>query len=182
MYHTRYLPECILIPFFGIETPIVGIEIGVEGAGGSAALLTYMPNLTLYSIDPFLHMEGKRYEAGARTQDNFDYLYQKSLEKIASFGERGHLIRVKSDDAVSIITMPIDFVWIDGDHEYEQVKRDLANWKPKLKSKSILAGHDWQNEEVHRAILEMFKLEEIRLGDDSIWWITFNESANESIT
>lgn len=37
----------------------------------------------------------------------------------------------------------LDFVFIDGDHSYEGVTRDLAAWYPKIKQGGVLAGHDY---------------------------------------
>ena len=36
-----------------------------------------------------------------------------------------------------------DFIYIDADHSYEAVKKDLENWFPKLKSGGVFAGHDY---------------------------------------
>ena len=37
----------------------------------------------------------------------------------------------------------LDFVWIDGNHEYEAVKADIMAWLPKVKAGGVLAGHDY---------------------------------------
>lgn len=37
----------------------------------------------------------------------------------------------------------IDFVFIDGSHEYEDIKNDIVSWLPKVKKGGILAGHDY---------------------------------------
>lgn len=39
----------------------------------------------------------------------------------------------------------LDFVFIDGDHSYEGVKRDILAWIPKLKIGGILAGDDFSD-------------------------------------
>jgi|ETNvirenome_6_85_1030632.scaffolds.fasta_scaffold08475_2 hypothetical protein len=39
----------------------------------------------------------------------------------------------------------MDFVYIDGDHSYEAVKQDIADWWPKIKQGGILAGHDYND-------------------------------------
>lgn len=49
-----------------------------------------------------------------------------------------------------------DMLFLDGDHAYEAVKLDLANWLPKLRSGGWLALHDWGwAEGVKRAIAEI---------------------------
>ena len=37
----------------------------------------------------------------------------------------------------------IDFVFIDGSHEYEDIKNDIISWMPKVKKGGVLAGHDY---------------------------------------
>ncbi len=37
----------------------------------------------------------------------------------------------------------IDFCFIDGSHEYEDVKKDILAYLPKVKKGGILAGHDY---------------------------------------
>jgi hypothetical protein len=39
----------------------------------------------------------------------------------------------------------LSLCFIDGSHEYEDVKADLIAWLPKVKSGGILAGHDYDN-------------------------------------
>ena len=50
-----------------------------------------------------------------------------------------------------------DFVFIDGDHDYETVKKDISAWMPKVKHGGILAGHDHTKSQpgVIRAICEL---------------------------
>jgi len=37
----------------------------------------------------------------------------------------------------------IDFIYIDADHEYDSVKRDIELYLPKLKKTGIIGGHDY---------------------------------------
>jgi hypothetical protein len=53
----------------------------------------------------------------------------------------------------------VDFVFVDGDHGYEPLKRDLAAWFPKVRPGGTLAGHDYVNADfpgVRRAADEFF--------------------------
>jgi hypothetical protein len=63
-----------------------------------------------------------------------------------------------------------DWIYIDADHSYESVLKDIKNWLPKVKSGGIISGHDYDvhpnqiNGEhfgVDRAVKEIF-------GDDFI--------------
>ena len=49
----------------------------------------------------------------------------------------------------------LDFVFIDAGHEYEEIKNDIINWGPKLKSGGILAGHDFHYPPVTKAVQEL---------------------------
>lgn len=48
-----------------------------------------------------------------------------------------------------------DMVFIDGGHEYEEVKRDIMIWKERLAPNGILCGHDISWPGVRRAINEL---------------------------
>ena len=37
----------------------------------------------------------------------------------------------------------LDFVYVDGDHSYDGVKRDMEAYWPKLRSGGVLCGHDY---------------------------------------
>ena len=57
----------------------------------------------------------------------------------------------------------LDFVYIDGRHDYESVLADLESWWPKLRPGGIFAGHDYLNGRlpngefgVRRAVDEFF--------------------------
>lgn len=50
-----------------------------------------------------------------------------------------------------------NFVYIDGDHSYEGVKKDIANYKSKVSQSGMLAFHDTDKEEVAKAIAEGLK-------------------------
>lgn len=49
----------------------------------------------------------------------------------------------------------IDMVFIDGDHEYKSVKKDIETYWQKLKIGGILSGHDFQNKDVRLAVEEL---------------------------
>lgn len=56
------------------------------------------------------------------------------------------LIRATSDDAIEhglIVNKKVDFVYIDGLHTYEQMKKDIQNYLPLIKEGGFIGGHDY---------------------------------------
>ncbi|MCG8526611.1 MAG: class I SAM-dependent methyltransferase [Opitutales bacterium] len=49
----------------------------------------------------------------------------------------------------------IDFVYLDGGHDYDAVKRDIMAWLPKVKIGSVIAGDDYPWEGVKKAVCEL---------------------------
>lgn len=54
----------------------------------------------------------------------------------------------------------LDLIFLDGDHRYSYIKKDISIWLPKLKKRGILCGHDCEGyysdypEEIKRKINE----------------------------
>jgi predicted O-methyltransferase YrrM len=65
-----------------------------------------------------------------------------------------------------------DFVFIDGNHSYENVYSDIEIWKPVIEPGGMLAGHDFQSEwlGVIQAVNELLPSAEVAEGT-TIWWI-----------
>jgi len=166
----QYLVEDILIPHFGTRAPLIGVEIGVLGASGSSVMLDMMPNLTLYSIDPYKYIPDGVFMA-AEPQAVNDKICAEAKEKLAGFGDRSILIRDFSDNAVTKTPPVVDFVFVDGDHRYEQVRKDIDNYMPKIREGGIIAGHDFLLQTgVVRAVYETFQAEAVYFGPDFLWW------------
>jgi len=70
----------------------------------------------------------------------------------------------------------IDFVFIDCDHVYESVKKDILAWWPKVKKGGIIAGHDFECGEhpgVDQAVGEIFKGDICRDYVDELCWLKY---------
>jgi hypothetical protein len=76
---------------------------------------------------------------------DFNDVYFKFLENMKSF-ENVKNIKKKSDDAIiDLKEQQYDFVYIDGMHTYEQVKKDILNYKDLIKPGGFIGGHDYSD-------------------------------------
>lgn len=119
----------------------IGVEIGCLD-GYSSAVILDASELHLTSIDPFIPDSMEKTLIGSE---------DKYRMNVALFGERSRLIKgYSSDVAKGRILMAstgwnvahLDFLFIDGDHNYEAVLQDYNDWTPLLKTGGILAIHD----------------------------------------
>jgi cephalosporin hydroxylase len=56
-------------------------------------------------------------------------------------------IKLPSMEAVKLYPdHSLEFVFIDAAHDYENVKKDIIAWRPKVKPGGILAGHDYNKD------------------------------------
>jgi predicted O-methyltransferase YrrM len=115
------------------------IEIG-SYAGESTKI--FSENFkSVISIDPFI----SNYDPNDVTC-NFtplEEVYNVFTEVLNKHSNIKH-IRMTSDDAINeLIGEKFDFVYIDGLHTYEQIKKDINNYIPLLKNNCFIGGHDY---------------------------------------
>jgi predicted O-methyltransferase YrrM len=130
-------------------TPTV-VELGswqgkssVMIAGGLAG----RPGARLYCVDPFGRDENPEYQR--LYYDHLVSSMERSLEQAFSDHMRQsgvssitEAIKGYSFEVVQTWTRPIDFLFIDANHEYEAVQRDFEQWEPFVRIGGIVALHD----------------------------------------
>jgi hypothetical protein len=130
-----------------------GAELGTYKGGTTFFLLDNHSKLILHTVDIFERQPGhKDYDTDRHV---FTFTYPWILEKAKNYGNRltvhkgwTHEIADKIPDA------SLDFVFIDADHEYESVKKDIIAWRPKIRKGGLLMGHDIHLEGVKKAVQE----------------------------
>lgn len=116
-----------------------GAEIGVEGGMYSRALCRANPKLRLHCIDPWISDGVYRKQLD---QAYVDGLLATCLKRLR--GYNCNIIRKTSMDAVKDFEdNSLDFVYIDGNHRFEFVVNDMAEWTKKVRPGGIVSGHDW---------------------------------------
>jgi predicted O-methyltransferase YrrM len=68
----------------------------------------------------------------------------------------------------------LDLVFIDANHGYEFVKKDIIKYTPKLKPTGLLTGHDIDYPGVNKAVREMIPAYDVA---PNFVWIKKNESS-----
>jgi len=149
----------------------VGVEIGVLAGEHAEELLKPELGLEkLYLIDPYQpYIEKNRpEEEGEHTFDS--ELPGKVKEKLKRFGKKAIYIYKPSLEAVKDFKDgSLDFVYIDGNHDYQEVRRDIRAWHPKVRIGGIIGGHDYIGiESVRKAVHKEFGDGVEQAGDD--WW------------
>lgn len=131
-----------------IKEDQIGAEIGVcNGVFAWHVLLQKKPK-QLFLIDPW--GPGINFEK----QEVLDKQYEKVAHLFAPY-ERVSILRMRSENAVHLFDDEyFDYVYIDGEHSYEAVKRDLQNYLPKIKCGGYLIGDDLGWEGVRPAVEE----------------------------
>ena len=85
-----------------------------------------------------------------------NYFY-KFYENIRNNNLEGIVIPIRGDSSYTLNihdNESIDIAFIDGDHSYEGVKKDLNIIKNKMKKDGIILCHDYQELSVKKAINE----------------------------
>lgn len=114
------------------------VEIGSLAGISTAIFADYFDVL---SIDPYIpgYAEGDPNSAGSRlkeAQKRFNILFA-NVDNVKQW-------KITSAEASQKIEdKSIDFVYIDACHTYESVREDIALWKPKIKDKGFIGGHDY---------------------------------------
>jgi predicted O-methyltransferase YrrM len=65
----------------------------------------------------------------------------------------------------------LKFVFIDAEHTYEAVKRDITAWLPKVKPGGILSGHDYGHVGVTPAVHEVLGQDNIEIDMTEVIWV-----------
>lgn len=170
--HQRQLTSLLRSHFE--ESPIVGVEIGT-GSGIITQAILSLPNVVrLWTIDPWEYRKDATFEAGRGPQSWHNERMHIALDKMRDRQCAGRVVVciMDSDEAISVIPDKVNFVWIDGHHTEEQVYRDVNNYRAIICEGGLIGGHDFgMAGGVKRAVESIFTSSEIKVGDDTTWWM-----------
>lgn len=152
-----------LIKIYAEKRPkmdLLGLEIGCLRGDFDFDLLSRLGNVRIISIDP---------------APDYNTIFTRWNQNI-KVAERFQLITGTSDHVLHCMPRQFDFAFIDGDHSYEQTRRDILNCWRVIKQGGLLAGHNYEefgdsaHPGVSQAVKEIFGKDNYSLGDDITWW------------
>jgi len=129
--------------------PVKVAEVGVERGNNALDMLEHMSIDELYLIDHYAPYAD--YLGGLCPQDIQDKVYQEMYKRVNAFLDK--VVFITRDATLASTLFPdefFDFVYIDGNHDYECVKSDIKTWLPKVKPGGVLGGHDFDTRNVTR--------------------------------
>jgi hypothetical protein len=141
------------------KTDLIGAEIGIYKGSHSINLIENLPIKCIYLVDPFTNEYTVK-------QTDMNLIYDTAMENLAPYKDKFVMVRKKSQEVVDEVPNDLDFVYIDGDHEYEGVKKDIELYYLKVKKGGIIGGHDYNYSPwpgVTKAVNEFVKNRDIKL-------------------
>lgn len=129
------------------------VEVGSWKGKSTINMALANSKAKIYAIDPFTGSQEHQYKA-----DTDIDTYEAFLKNCRDFNVAGQIIplRMNSHEAVSHIKEEIDLLFIDGSHEYPDVKADFENLFPKLGPGGVIAFHDSKWSGVKKVLWEDF--------------------------
>jgi len=117
-------------------------EVGVRTGANLAAMLTDNVKMAI-GVDSFKDSGEYGTNDIGLSQNQLDIQYNNVLRKFQK-DKRVKIIREYSEEASLLFdNNTFDFIYLDADHTYEGISKDLECWYPKLKVGGILSGHDY---------------------------------------
>lgn len=149
--YTNMVNHC----FASDDQPAIFVEVGAW-KGQSAAhmaveIINSNKNIKFYCFDTWAG--STEHKLDPRYSHDLPSLYQQFQNNIAPVKNYIKYARLASTDAVHLFEDDsIDFVYIDANHEFDDVVKDIKAWWPKIKLGGLLAGDDFDNPSVGNAV------------------------------
>lgn len=143
---------------YGIDPPIkhrtelykllpdkcIVVELGTAEGYSASDMCLWLNLKKIYVVDAWrtLSVVGD----GGYNQEWHNKNYEAAMNRLEPFNDKVEVLRgITYLMADHVNDNSIDLLYIDADHSYEGVMKDLDAWYPKVKSGGVVAGHDFLN-------------------------------------
>jgi len=141
--------------------PLHIVELGSYAGESAMMFLSILNVASLNCVDTW---------AGSKYHPDDIQNAEKRFDELLGSNPRVFKFKASSDDPIFSSVKDVDLVYIDADHSYEAVKRDILFWSPKCK---IISGHDYDNSGkygVKKAVDELFGKPDA-IFEDGSWFV-----------
>jgi predicted O-methyltransferase YrrM len=138
-----------------VSPPATIVEIGSYRGRSTIVLAQACPgDVMVYAIDPHIMNDGDPFPFGNDDRRVFseNILAAQVADKVCPVNLESHAV-------AQIWNKPVGLLFVDGQHSYEGVRRDLDGWVPRVVDDGIIAAHDTDWETVARALDERTDIE-----------------------
>lgn len=120
----------------------LAVEVGTWVGRSALVLENYFDKV--YCVDTWDGRTAHWYRLPTGANVETDLIYKTFCRNIGD-GLYKTIIPIRSESvfAASCFNYDVDFIFIDGGHEYEDIHSDILAWKPHLKDGGIMAFHDY---------------------------------------
>jgi hypothetical protein len=147
---------------------LVGCELGSDVGNNALSVCKYMRINHLHLVDSF--------------ERELIYIphylpYGECKERLASYRSAITYHIKTTDEAVNdFAENSLDFVYVDADHSYTACLADMKNYWPKVKAGGVLAGHDFNDPRVEKAVADFCAEKTLSYKHEGMdWWIIKEE-------
>jgi len=144
-FTTMHKLRDILNKILGRDNLVVG-ELGAHKGGSTKVIAEWLGSKGHLTVVEWFQGSPRGIpDEWAVAPDDKGEIKAEFLETMKPYEDIYTLMEMSSEEASwEIESETFDWFWIDADHRYENVKRDIELWYPKVKVGGILAGHDYE--------------------------------------
>jgi predicted O-methyltransferase YrrM len=149
------------------------IEVGSWRGRSTTAIANFMRG-QLWCVDAWQGLYGLNDTA---SKPYAEEAYSEFMNNMKRFIDADMLHVIKGDSISAADKLleehgPVfDFIFIDGDHTYDTVSREIIAYRRLMKPGGILSGHDNWMEGVARALTEQFPKGAVKAPAGGIWCV-----------
>ncbi len=127
---------------------LVGVEVGVFDGSHCWGFLENLDIKKLYMVDPYLPYKQHIKDLGL---ERSQFLISRAKKRSAIWarekfpGKCVHIYKESLDAVGGFEDESLDFVYLDGDHTYDNVSKEIPLWEAKLKPGGLMGGHDYSS-------------------------------------
>jgi len=152
-----------------LKNTMVGCEVGCFRGASTEVFANF--SACINAVDPWTRVIESNY--GEVTYEMLAEA-EKEFDKLLEVYDNIIKHKLFSAEALGIFqNASLDYVYIDGAHDYESAGFDIISWRKKLKPDGLLMGHDYS---AVTDILKILNLTPANVYEDESWVVVLSDN------